>query len=229
MKQIVVVGLALAASAVFAQGAPKAECPMRRQLRHQSFGDGRRAFVLLGLRRGFAAATVRIVDIVTGRRSFACCVALGGIRFRLDRHFILGPDITTIDAQAAVACDADEDARTGDFLGIEGERPFLEGLKRGLQLAEPLVDLVRKLIGAFTLLDQTIKAGLDRVRDRSPQGEDRQGRILAQQRLKVGPNGPVDRIGGQIMHAGDRLDCHPRIGRFSGPPIYLGERAVRLG
>lgn len=33
-----------------------------------------------------------------------------------------GPDITTIDAQAAVACDADEDARTGDFLGIEGER-----------------------------------------------------------------------------------------------------------
>ena len=45
---------------------------------------------------------------------------------RLDRRFVFAPDVPALDTQSAVGVDADERAGTGDFGGIEGDRPLVE-------------------------------------------------------------------------------------------------------
>ena len=80
-----------------------------------------------------------------------------------DRRLVLGPDIAAIDAKRAVGVDADEDAGAGDLGRIVDDRPIVEGGERRLDLAEPLVDLVRQFVGVLILRLELGVFGLQRV------------------------------------------------------------------
>src|SRR5208282_392508 len=81
---------------------------------------------------------------------------------RLNRRFILGPDEATINAQAALAIDADEDAGAGDRRWIVADRAILERSHGRLELAESLVDFVGQLVGLGVLLLEGFLFGLER-------------------------------------------------------------------
>src|SRR3984893_10282695 len=69
---------------------------------------------------------------------------------RLDRRVVLPTDIAALDPQVAVAVDADEHAGASDLGRIIDDGP-LECRERGLDLIEPLIDLLRQLVGARVL------------------------------------------------------------------------------
>ena len=83
------------------------------------------------------------------RRLAGPIVAASGYRrrFRLDGRFVLRADIAAIDDQLAVGVERDEDAGDGDFGRVVADGTIVEFLQRRLDLAEPLIDLVRQFVG----------------------------------------------------------------------------------
>ena len=65
--------------------------------------------------------------------------------------------------QSAFGVDADEHAGAGDVGRIIGDRAILEGGERRLDLAEPLVDFVRELVGALVFGFELGVFGVQRV------------------------------------------------------------------
>ena len=66
-------------------------------------------------------------------------------------RLVLGPDIAAIHAKAAVFIDADERAGARDVGRLEPDRAILEFHERGLDLAHPLIHLVRQFVGVGVL------------------------------------------------------------------------------
>ena len=93
-------------------------------------------------------------------------------------RLVLGPDVAALDAQAAIGVDADEHAGAGDLGRIVDDGPLVERRERGLDLAEPLVDLVGQFVGVGILL---LRAG--RIR---PSGR-RSARCSSSVRSTVSP------------------------------------------
>ncbi len=150
---------------ILAQRVAKRESPMGRQLGHQPVGDRLDTIVFLGLirRRLRACGHARIV-MLGSRRDRRRVGRTGlGVVLRGDRKFVFGADIAALDAQGAGTVDADEGASSRDLLGIEGLWAIIEGGKRRLDLAEPLIGLVGQFLGFGVGLLQTVHLGLQRI------------------------------------------------------------------
>lgn len=74
-------------------------------------------------------------------------------------RLVLGPHIATIDGQAAVPIQRDEDAFARDLGLIVNQRPLLECLNRPFELTKPGIDLVGILILARVFLLQCAVLG----------------------------------------------------------------------
>ena len=110
---------------------------------------------------------------------------------------------------AALVVDADEDAGAGDLGRIVADGPVLERRDGGLDLAEPLIDLVGQLVGLRVLLLKRVLFGLQR-------GE--AGVLLF---------GEIDRLAGEAAQTGGVA-----IGEVGGdrdPLPALGAQRLGLG
>lgn len=143
------------------------------QLLHQPFGQRLQPLVLLGL--GFDVQAGNGDDGALDRRSAAAvhCARLAvGSRVRLIvvvllghlRRLVLGTHEAALDLQPSRAVDADEGTRAAGLGRIERRRTRVEHVERRLDLAEPLIDIVRQVVGrvGILLLDRAI-LGLERV------------------------------------------------------------------
>ena len=80
-----------------------------------------------------------------------------------DRRLVFGPDIAALDAQSAIAIDADEDSRAGDVSGIVNDGPLVESSERGLDFAEPLIDFFWQIVGLGVFVLEPLLFGLQRI------------------------------------------------------------------
>ena len=73
-------------------------------------------------------------------------------RFALDRSLVLRPHVTALDAQSALAVDADEGAGAGDLGGIVNVTAARsKACELGLDFVEPPSDLFGNLVGVGML------------------------------------------------------------------------------
>jgi hypothetical protein len=112
--------------------------------------------VLLRLGQGCGVRDDGIVAVITRRHRGSGFFRNRGIGSRLDRQFVLGANVAMVDTQASVMSDADEGAGARDLRRIIGERTRFETLERPLQLAKPVVDLVRQFLDAGVFLRQAV-------------------------------------------------------------------------
>lgn len=115
-------------------GRPEGERAVCGQFGHQSVGDRAKAFVLLRLRcHVHITVDVDVIAVIVRARMDTAVVALRPpAPLWLERQFVLGPNEPALDPQAAVRRDADEHPRARHLVGIEGKRPLVERLDRGL-------------------------------------------------------------------------------------------------
>ena len=121
------------------------------QLGRQPVGQGLQPLVLLG----FSDLGGRVGVVVRN----VAAVAVAGIaglrggrvidRLLLDLHLrlVLGPDEAALDRLPSVAVDRDERAGDGDVGGVEHDRPLVQRLDRGLDLAHAPVLLLGQFLG----------------------------------------------------------------------------------
>ena len=149
-------------------GVSQRQGPMGGQLGHQTIRKRTDRLVLLGgLRVGAGRRTADGDDgplhgaLRAGDRHLAAAFGLA-TRDRFNRRLVLGPDEAALDAQRALAVDADEDAGTGDLGRIVADGPVFECRHGGLDLAEALIDLVRQFVGLGILRLKGVLFGLER-------------------------------------------------------------------
>src|SRR5215831_15723839 len=139
---------------------------MGRQLGDEAFRQGLEAVVFLGfglLPRSTVGADCD--DSALGRAA-RLAVRWSFVILRLhqlDRRLVLGTDIAALNAQTAVAINADERAGTRDLGGIVDDGPVSERFQRGFDLTEPPVDLLGHLFSLGVLLLEAIELGFQRV------------------------------------------------------------------
>ena len=149
---------------MLAQRVAKRERPMRRQFRHQPVGNRLQALVFLRLGRRLGLRRhARLVMLSPSGGGPRRAVLAFGFGLRLDRQFVLRPDVAPLDTQASRAVDADESAGAADLFGIERNRAIVEGGERRLDLAEPLIDLLGELVGLRIGFLQPVHLGLQGV------------------------------------------------------------------
>ncbi len=108
---------------------------MRGQFGHQPVGDRLQTFILLRFVCGIGGLRPITFGLTGARR-------LRLIDLWLDRRFVLGTHEPALDMQIAARTDADERARTGHVFRLVNHRTVVDRFNGGLDLAEPLVDLV---------------------------------------------------------------------------------------
>ena len=182
---------------------------VRRQLRHQAFGKGPDAVLLLRFvsgRRppdgddGPLHRRLRGRTISVGLAARGVALALRG---RSSWHVVLRSDVTTLDPQPAVMAEANEGACAGDLGRIVAQRAVRQLLERCLDLAEPVVDRLRQFVLLTMLGDEPLLFGRECV-DR---------RLLRLCRLD---GLPVDPTKAELMTVGEAhrgLDPLPALGR----------------
>ena len=149
-------------------GVSQREGPMGGQLGHQTIRKRTDRLVLFGRFR--VGAGRRTADGDDGplhgalRASDRHLAAAFGLatRDRFNRRLVLEPDEAALDAQRALAVDADEDAGAGDLGRIIADGPIFECRHGGLDLAEAPIDLVRQFVGLGILRLKGVLLGLER-------------------------------------------------------------------
>jgi hypothetical protein len=139
---------------------------VRRQLGDEALRQRLEAIVLvpLGLRLGRITAA----DGDNGALDRTVRLAgSGGVSIapldRLGRRLVLRTDIAALDPEVAVGVDADEYAGACDLGRIVDDSPCFERGERGLDLAEPLVHLVRQFVGLRVFFLEPVVFGLQGV------------------------------------------------------------------
>src|SRR5215831_19992551 len=147
---------------IVCQRIPQRQRPMGRELGDEPFRQWLEAVVLFnfGLRlRSTASAEADSAWVHTARLARGCRIAIGAGN-RLDRWLVFRTDIAALDAEFAVALDADERTSACDIRGIVCDGPFFECRECGLDFAEPAVYLVRQLLNLSVFLLEAVKLGL---------------------------------------------------------------------
>lgn len=138
---------------IYCNGVAQRQRAVRGQFAEQSIGERFDGIIPVLLGFGLAAdRDDRALDCWRGRLAAGVRIVAAlafAIGFRTGGGLVLRPDIAAVDRQAAVGADADKDAGANNLGGIVGPRPVLEGDERGLDLAEPRVDFIGQLVGAF--------------------------------------------------------------------------------
>ena len=125
------------------------QCPLGRQLRHQTFWQRLHGVVVLVFRLGRLSADGNDRALDHGRRRRGAIRAGGrtciAVRLGLHRRrLVFRTDVAAIDRQRPLRVDADEDAGARNVGRRVGHRPIDEGDERVLDFAQPLIHLVRQ-------------------------------------------------------------------------------------
>ena len=219
------------------------ERPVRGQLDQQPLGQRRDGVVLVFRRQGFAADGDDGDDARRARpgwnssapsaSAWSPDAAFGIASGRL----VLGPDIAAIDAKAAVFIDADERAGACDVGRLEPDRAILEFHERGLDLAHPLIHLVRQFVGVGVLGFEPVMFRVQGVDGRLFLSCEIERRAIQSAQVMVMAVGKIDRrlhplpaFGGDRLGLGLQLLGHQAVeqaDRFQPAAVILREEVAR--
>ena len=202
------------------------ERPMRGQLHQKPLGQWRDGVVLVFRRQGFAAdgddgdmrGAMRGAAGVDSSAPSASAGSPDAIFGIASGRLVLGPDIAAIDAKAAVFVDADERAGARDVGRLEPNRAILEFRERRLDLAHPLIHLVRQFVGVGVLGFEPVMFRFQGVEGRLFLSREIDRRAIQSAQVMVMAVGKIDR----------RLDPFPAFGgnRLGLGLQLLGHQAV---
>ena len=189
---------------------------MRRQFGNQPLGKRLDdLFFLFGLGRLSADGDDGALAI-RRERVVGDVVILWGIAVDGLGLFVLGTDPAAIDDKGAVLVDSDEGTGDGDLGGVIDSRTAFEDVELLLDLAEPVVDVVRQLVvlGIFSLETLLLLAQLLALpllllgQWREGAGDCAQPVIMAIGKFEVGvdplPAFGRDLVGGDLQFLGDK-------------------------
>jgi hypothetical protein len=156
---------------IIRKGIAQGQRAVRRELGDEPFRQWLNAVVLfavtLRLRRSVAADGDNGTLDRTGWNGGGWSIAAITLN-RLDRRLVFRTDVTPFDPELALGVDADEHAGARDVGGIVSDGALLECRKRGLDLTESSVNLVRQFVGVCVLLLEPLKLGLQGATARTP-------------------------------------------------------------